>query len=233
VTRPLDRSARLPAIGLIDEEAGEFWVENPFDMPAQGMNLSAYERDRLFLSTGGGRFVDGSFPSGTDSDADSRSVVAADFDRDGAPDLLVASVGGGPLRLYLNRFPEVRRVRLELSSGESGAAAVGARVVAEVGDRRLVRDLFQVNGGAGQGPAELYLGLGTAPRIDRLSVRWPSGREQVFTDLPADRALALVEGRDTVAVAPLASARSGSGTVPGDTQTALERPAPAAGPRTP
>lgn len=206
MTRPLDRNARLPPLGRIDEEAGEFWVENPFDMPAKGMNLSAYERNRLFLNTGQGRFVDASFPSGADLDSDSRSVVLADFDRDGAPDVLVASVGGGPLRLFLNRFPPARRARLELLRNEAGAVAIGSRVVAEVGERRLVRDLFPVNGGAGQGPAELYLGLGDAAQIHRLAVRWPSGREQTFTDLPADRSLVLVEGRERADVAPLAPA---------------------------
>ena len=35
------------------------------------------------------------------ADSDSRSVVAADFNRDGAVDLLVGSVGGGPMRLFL------------------------------------------------------------------------------------------------------------------------------------
>ena len=32
-------------------------------------------------------------------------------------------------------------------------------------------------------PLELHFGLGATERIERLAVRWPSGREQVLTDL--------------------------------------------------
>ena len=114
MTRPLDRNARLPEIGEVDREAGEFWVENPFLMPGSGMNLSAFERNRLFLNVDGSSYIEASFAAQADIESDSRSVVAADFDRDGAEDLLVGSVGGGPLRLFLNRFDRAARVRLEL-----------------------------------------------------------------------------------------------------------------------
>ena len=114
MTQPLDRTARIKAVGAIDENAGEFWVENPFDITSSGYNLSAFERNRLYVNHDGRSFVDASYATGTDIDADSRSVVTADFDRDGAPDLLVASAGGGPLRLFRNDFPRAGRVRIEL-----------------------------------------------------------------------------------------------------------------------
>ena len=205
MTQPLDRNARLPEVGPVDRKGGEFWVENPFDMPGSGHNLSAYERNRVYLNRDGRSFLDASFASAADIDSDSRSVIASDFDGDGAPDLLVGSVGGGPLRLFLNRFPASRRVRLDLVGEESNRAAIGTRVVAEAGGQRIVRDLFPATGAMGQGPAELILGLGRAERIDRLTLRWPSGREQVLSDLPADRRIRIVEGRAEPEIAPLAT----------------------------
>ena len=204
MTRPLDRNARLPQLGQVDSEAGEFWVENPFLMPGSGMNLSAYERNRLFLSLQGVAYIDASFAARADIEADSRSVVAADFDRDGAEDLLVGSVGGGPLRLFLNRFDRAARVRIELVGVESNRAAIGSRVVAEVGGRRIVRDLFAPNGGTGQAPPELLIGLGQARQIDRLSVRWPSGRTQQFEKLPVNRRIRITEGKARPVIASLA-----------------------------
>ena len=190
-------------MGALDEGAGEFWVENPFEITANGFNLSAYERNRTFLNIDGTRFLDASFASQADIDADSRSVIAADFDRDGAQDLLVVSAGGGPVRLFWNRLPTANtRVRIDLVGVESNRTGIGARVVAQIGERRIVRDLFPANGGFGQSPPEMVLGLGEAERIDRLTIRWPSGNVQELTDLPVDRVLRITEGRDEVGIAP-------------------------------
>ena len=204
MTQPLDRNASISALGDVDRAAGEVWVDNPFLMPSQGINLSAFERNRMFLNLDGRSFVDASFTSAADIESDSRGVVAADFDRDGAPDLLVLSVGGGPLRLFLNRFPgSAKRTRVQLIGTASNRAAIGARVVAEAGGRSIVRDLFPHNGGFGQAPVELTLGLGRAERIERLTVRWPTGRTQSFEGLPADATVILTEGSDEVGLAGL------------------------------
>ena len=195
VSQPLDRYSKIEALGDLDTEAGEFWVENPFMMIGMRANLSAYERNRTFLNVDGKSFIDMSFASAVDLDSDSRSVIAADFDRDGATDLLVSSVGGGPLRLFLNRFPKQNSVRIELVGSKSNRAAIGARLIAHVGSRQIVRDVFPANGFMGQGPAEVSLGLGSAERIDRLEVRWPSGKTQEFAKLPAGRPLRIDEGQ--------------------------------------
>jgi hypothetical protein len=161
----------------------------------------------VFVNTGGLQpFLEISFATGADIDSDGRGAVAADFDRDGAPDLLVSSVGGGPLRLFLNRIPaEGRRVRVDLVGVESNRPAIGSRVIAEVGGRRIVRDLFAANAGVSQSPPELLLGVGAAERIDRLSVRWPSGKVQEFTDLPAESRITITEGSAEFTAAALLS----------------------------
>ena len=200
MTQPLDRSARHPQLGHIDRDAGEFWVENPFMMPAAGHNLSAYERNRLYLNVDGRAFLDASFASRADIDSDSRSAVAADFDGDGAMDLLVCSVGGGPLRLFRNRFPsQGHRLRLELVGTESNRAAIGSRVILQCGQEQIVRDLFPPNPFMGQGPPRLLIGVGKAEKIDRLMVRWPTGKTQEFHDLPVDRPITITEGQDRLA----------------------------------
>lgn len=195
VSQPLNRESSLPALGDIDKEAGEFWVENPFMMPVMGENLSAYERNRTFLNVDGGSFIDVSFASVADIDSDSRSVVAADFDRDGATDLLVGSVGGGPLRLFLNRYPTGNQVRVQLAGSKSNRPGIGARLTAQVGSKQVVRDVFPANGFMGQGPVDTFIGLGDARAIKQLQVRWPSGATQTFENLPAGKVVTLTEGK--------------------------------------
>ena len=193
MSQPHNRLSQLEAIGEIDEEAGEFWSKNPFQMPNERENLSSFERNRTFLNLDGNSFIDVSFASGADIDSDSRSVVAADFNRDGATDLLVGSVGGGSLRLFLNRFPKANFSRIRLEGSGSNRAGIGARLTATVEGQKLIRDLFPQNGFMGQGPAEIILGLGDAKEIDRLEVRWPSGKTQIYKNLAANRYFLLKE----------------------------------------
>lgn len=162
-------------------------------MPNERENLSSFERNRTFLNLDGNSFIDVSFASGADIDSDSRSVVAADFNRDGATDLLVGSVGGGSLRLFLNRFPKANFSRIRLEGSRSNRAGIGARLTATVKGQKLIRDLFPQNGFMGQGPAEIILGLGDAKVIDRLEVRWPSGKTQIYKNLAVNRYFLLKE----------------------------------------
>ena len=204
MTQPLDRSCMLPQLGEMDDEHGEFWVENPFLLPQLGKNISAYEKNRMFLNMPGGAFLDASFASQADIDSDSRSVIASDFDKDGYCDLLVGSDGGGPLRMFRNSFPwQTRRVRLRLVGKISNRTAIGSRVILECGGRQIVRDLFAPNGFLGQAPAEMLIGVGTSERIEQLTVRWPTGQEQTFTDLDVDCEIVLTEGQTDVQFTPL------------------------------
>jgi hypothetical protein len=209
VSQPLDRTCKIEPLGKIDSAAGEFWT-NTFEMPQNRDNLSAYETNCLFLNVDGKRFLDASFASQANIDSDSRSVMVGDFNGDLAPDLLVGSVGGGPLRLFLNKFHEGNhRVELRLKGVESNHNAIGARAVAEVGGQKIVRDLFPPNGFMGQGPAWLNIGVGTAVRIDKLTIRWPTGKQQVFENVPVDCVIQIVEGAEELKVLPLATSEQG------------------------
>lgn len=193
----------MPQLGALDTEAGEFWAESPFELPASGENFSAFERNRLFLNSGGLQFVDASFTSGVDIDSDSRAVVSADFDGDAWPDLLVGSAGGGSLRLFTNQFERGNKhIRLKLTGRKSNRPGIGARIEAHVGDRVIVRSLFPGNGFSGQSPCQWLIGVGPATKVDRLVVRWPSGEAQTFKDIAANSEIALWEGEPSPTVAP-------------------------------
>ena len=195
MSQPLDRSHQCQALGELDTAAGEFWVDSPFQMPGLGHNLSAYEQNCLFMNVGGRQFIDASFASRADIDSDSRSVIAGDMNSDGAIDLLVGSVGGGPLRMFLNRIPgQYHKVRLDLQGTASNRLAIGTRVVLRCGSATITRDLFPANGFMGQSPTELLIGVGESTSIDELTVRWPTGKTQSFDKVPVDRRLQIIEG---------------------------------------
>ena len=205
MSQPFDCFAHHPARGKLDEAAGEFWMENPWD--PKGHNLSAYERNRVLLNTGRGTFLDVSGVSGADSDSDARSVVSGDFNNDGMMDLVVRNCGGGPVLVLENRWPKRHWLKVSLRGRTSNSLGIGAKLSVEAGGRTLHRELFPNNSYMSQNPAIVHFGLGEAERVDRLAIRWPSGVEQVLGDLPADVHLRIREGDEEYEVVGAAPAR--------------------------
>lgn len=198
MSQPFDRSCKVPAPSEeIDEDLGEFWVRNPWAVQTQH-NLSAYERNRTYLNVAGRGFVDISYLTGADSDGDGRCAVGADLNGDGRQDLIVRQAGGGPLQVYENRFPARHWLKVSLRGRRSNRLGIGSRLIARIGERQIVRELYPVNSYRSQAPALVYFGLGDAETVDELTVRWPTGEVQTLKDLAADRHVVVQEGSDEV-----------------------------------
>jgi hypothetical protein len=193
VSQPFKRGASIPAPGNVDSSLGEFWVNNPWDIVSHGHNLSAFERKRAYLNVRGRGFVDVSFVSGADSDGDGRTVVAGDFRNDGRLDLVVRQVGGGPLLVFENQLPRAHYLTLSLRGTRSNRLGIGARITAEAGGLVQTRELYPQNAFRSQMPSRVHLGLGDASKLDRLTIRWPSGIVQELRDFPADRHVVVEE----------------------------------------
>ena len=202
VSQPCDRHCKIAAPGRVDSELKEFWVESPWEIVSRGHNLSAYERKRAYLNVGGRAFLEISHLTGADNDGDGRSVVAADFGNTGRLDLIVRQVGGGPLLLYENRFPQRHYLKVSLRGRPPNRAGIGARLTAFVGGRALVREMYPSNTYRSQAPNIAHFGLGDAESVERLTIRWPSGRVQELRGLKGDRHILVDESKEgTEAVA--------------------------------
>jgi hypothetical protein len=199
VSQPCDRSACIKAPGDVDKSLGEFWVENPWDIVSKGFNLSCYERNRTWMNVRGTDFLDISFLTGADSDGDGRSVVAADFSNNGRQDLIVRQVGGGPLLFFENRFPQRHYLKVSLRGTKSNRQGIGARLVAETNGQKLVRELYPLNSFRSEMPNLVHFGLADSDKVERLTIRWPSGKEQVLTDLKADAHIVVDEDKEGAA----------------------------------
>jgi hypothetical protein len=199
VSQPCDRACTIPAPGKVDKSLGEFWVENPWEIVKQGHNLSCFERKRTWMNIRGNNFIDLSYLTGADNDGDGRCVVAGDFRNNGRQELLVRQVGGGPLYLYENNFPQRHYLKVSLRGHQSNRLGVGARLKAVANGQQLVREMFPVNSYRSQMANLLHFGLGDAERVERLEIRWPSGKVQVLTDLHADAHIVVDEDKEGAA----------------------------------
>ncbi len=161
-----------------------------------GYNLSNHERQRFFLNYQGKGFFDLSFLSGADAEADGRAVVAADFRNTGQLDLVVRKAGGGPLSIYENQLPSRNYLQVTLRGRASNRLGIGSRLLAEVGGQTMVREMYPINSYYSQAPSRVHFGLADAKKIDRLTVRWPSGQVQVLSDVAVNRHIVVEEGKE-------------------------------------
>jgi Flp pilus assembly protein TadD len=160
-------------------------------------SIASRQRNVFFRNDGRGRFDEVSGAIGLDFDQDGRAFAAADLDRDGDPDLVLMAARQAPhLRIFRNDFARAgSSLAVRLIGTKSNRDAVGARVTVET--ERAGRRTKTVHAGSGflsPGSRELIFGLGAAGRVASMTVHWPSGETQVFTDVPADGRLRIVEG---------------------------------------
>jgi hypothetical protein len=199
VSQPSKRGADVQLPGQLDPTLNEFWVNNPWDIVKEGHNLSAFERSRMWLNLRGKGFLDVSYLSGADDDGDGRCVVAGDFRNNGQLDVVVRKVGGRPLQVYENHLPRRHYLKVTLRGTKSNRQGVGARLVATVNGQQLVREMYPLNSYRSEMPNVVHFGLGDHGRVDRLTIRWPSGLEQGLTDVAGDRHVVIEEGKSGTA----------------------------------
>src|SRR5690606_10982311 len=97
---------------------------------------------------------------------------------------------------------------IRLTGTASNRDAMGARVIVETDRLRRTKDVMAGSGFLSQHAKELLVGLGASERVTALTVVWPSGARQVFTDVPVNRRLRLVEAGELESE-PFAPAPSG------------------------
>jgi hypothetical protein len=152
----------------------------------RGRTLSGYQRKRVWLNDGAGRFTEAAQVVGAIDTYDGRSVALADLWNRGALDVVVANQGG-PLLLYRNTVAPGRHwIAFELEGRASNRSAIGARVTLHWAGQSQVQEVSGGSGFSAQNQRRLHYGLGGSLRVDRVEVRWPSGRLQTLEAPPVD-----------------------------------------------
>lgn len=141
------------------------------------------QRARLFLGERDGAFEQ-AVDTGCDIPGDQRSVVPFDYDRDGAPDLLVTQMAYSTVLLE-NATDDRHWLTVDLS--RAGAQAAGARVTVVAGGESSTQVALYGGSYLAGMPMELYFGLGGAATAEDVTVTWADATTSELGSVPADQ----------------------------------------------
>ncbi len=164
-----------------------------------------------FRNDRGRRFQDVTTSGGLGNVQKGHGIAFGDIDNDGDQDLFVVMGGAFSGDVYQNILFENplegrRWLTLRLEGRRSNRFAIGARVRLVVEDSNGVdREVHRVVGSGGSFGAsslQLEIGLGSARRVRRLDIAWPGGDTSSHENVPLDRIVLAVEGREELEEVP-------------------------------
>ena len=79
-------------------------------------------------------------------------------------------------------------------SGTSNRLALNARVYVTTGSMRQMDEVRSGGSYLSQSDLRLHFGLDNSNKVDRLTIRWPSGVVDEMRDIPADQQIVVEEG---------------------------------------
>jgi tetratricopeptide (TPR) repeat protein len=142
-----------------------------------------------------------------------RGLASGDLNNDGKIDALMMAQNAPLVSLTNTTNPTGHFASFALEGRGSNRDGVGAVLTAHIGQKKWVRE--RTGGGSYQSASDprVHFGLGNNAKIDRLEVRWPSGKIDQYLDLKSDTAYLLREGESS------ASRLKGWTDKPGTSQT--------------
>jgi enediyne biosynthesis protein E4 len=108
-------------------------------------------------------------------------------------DAFVVNLGSAATLLHNVTAAKNHWITLKLTGAKSNRDGIGAVVEIVTGATHRKRERVAGSGYLSQDDGRLHFGIGPATKVDRITVRWPSGREQVFHNVAVDRVLAVEE----------------------------------------
>ena len=156
-------------------------ISDAANWPAMhGRSLSGYQHKRVWINDGAGKFRDVAQAVGVTDTFDGRSVALVDLWNRGVLDVVVANQRG-PLLVYKNAVaPENRWISFELEGNASNRSAIGAQVRVFWNGQEQVQEVTGGSGFCAQNQRRLHFGLGKNAQVERVAIRWPSGKTEII-----------------------------------------------------
>ncbi|NNE65637.1 MAG: CRTAC1 family protein [Pyrinomonadaceae bacterium] len=159
-------------------------------------SISFPQQNTLYENSGDGKFVDVSDSAGNAFQVKqvSRGLAVADFDSDGDLDF-VTSNNDEPAQLAFNESTNAGNfVGLLLEGTKASKSAIGTRLVATIGEKKIIRELMGSQSYLSVSDFRLLLGIGEADKIDKLEILWMGGEKQTIEGIAAGKYYLIKQG---------------------------------------
>ena len=163
-----------------------------------GTGESSYQAllpNRMFRNRDGKTFEDVTTSGGFGHLQKGHSVAFGDLENNGSEDIFEEMGGAFPgdtyqSVLYKNPGPTGHWIAVELQGEKTNRLAFGARLDLTIVENGAERHIYRTVGygsSFGGNPLRQHIGIGSARKIKRLEVTWPTSEtKQVFTEVDAD-----------------------------------------------
>ena len=157
-------------------------------------NLTFAQTDLLYENQGKG-FLDVSAKSGDPFavPAVGRGAAVADYDNDGDLDIALSNSGGPAVLLKNDGGNRSNWIAIQARGRESNSFGLGASVRIETEQGAQVRQVNNVASYLSANDLRVYFGLGRQQQVKSVEIDWPSGRNQVLTNVPANQIVEVTE----------------------------------------
>ncbi len=156
------------------------------------------ERPQLFRNLDGAKFqeVPPATGSGLADVITSRGAAFGDLFNDGHIDVVINNIDSTPslLRNVVKNGNHWLTLRL-VGGPKSPRDAIGAKVFLTAGGIRQRADVFSGGSYGSSSDQRAHFGLGSATRVDKIEIHWPSGLKQQVTVQRVDQIVTLEEGK--------------------------------------
>lgn len=154
----------------------------------------------LYRNMGDNTFTDVSENTNLMGMYGSYGTATSDVNGDGWIDIFVANAGidDNNLLFINNNQNDNNWLKIKLKGVSSNSSGIGARVEVEAGGKMQVDEVASGTGYASQNSLTLHFGLAEAEMIDKLTVKWPSGLEEVFENIVPNQYYLVTEGQSIV-----------------------------------
>ncbi len=145
----------------------------------------------LWRNQGGGRFKNVTSTGGPYFQGlyQGRGLATGDLDNDGDLDVVIVHHKGPSVVLWNETPRRGHWLMFHLIGAGANRDAIGAKIRVEAGGRVWVRSIDGGGSYISASDKRVHAGLGDAPRVDRVDVRWPDGKAETRAGLAVDQVI--------------------------------------------